>query len=359
MSSLRRGVLRAVRLLPDAIKIGVETEAALPPKGEEEQLSNGKLGEKLPNETQDTPDGLEANTEEHTGLLQKLSEQLEALQAQLDVAEAEKRELSNKISSLETEAARVKEAFAQKEQELVASVDAERAQARAEAKVQGHAEGLESGRVAAEHQAQSEAEGRYRGKFSNLASALEGVSAKLEAHFTELVALNQPRMLRLWQEMLKRMLQRESILVPESVLDVLSDVLSRLSDKNNILIYVSPEDLEMLQDKMQDEFEDVLRGVKHLELKADANVDKGSCLVETNLGVYDARWRTQLDQIDSAVEKLFQKLGKAPKPEVARSGRSTKKSGADAPETKKTAKTTKTTKTTKATTKKTAELQDA
>jgi len=119
-------------------------------------------------------------------------------------------------------------------------------------------------------------------------------------------------MLRLWQEMLKKMLQREASLAPDAVLDVLSDVLSRLSDKNHILIYVSPEDMGLLQASLSQDFEDVLRGVKHLELKPDASVDKGSCIVETNLGVYDARWRTQLDQIETAVESLFQKLGKPP-----------------------------------------------
>ena len=39
MSSLRQGVLRAVRLLPDVVKIGAEPGAALPSAQEEEQLS--------------------------------------------------------------------------------------------------------------------------------------------------------------------------------------------------------------------------------------------------------------------------------------------------------------------------------
>jgi flagellar assembly protein FliH len=119
-------------------------------------------------------------------------------------------------------------------------------------------------------------------------------------------------MLRLWSGMLQKMLHHEITLTPDGIFKVLADVLSRLSDKNHVLIYVSPDDIGLLEDKLDGEFGEILRGVKHLELKPDAHVDKGSCIVETNLGIYDARWRTQFDQIETVVESLFRKLGKAP-----------------------------------------------
>jgi flagellar assembly protein FliH len=258
----------------------------------------------------------EAKTEPSAGSdeLKKSKERIAALEAQLKAqlneAKGEKQALLGKVSSLEANIAEVKNTFAQKEQELNASVEAAREQARADGKKQGHAEGLQNGHEAGLAQARTEVQQQYREKFSELAALLEGIAAKLEAHFSELTALNQPRMLRLWQEMLKKMLQREMSLAPDAVLKVLSDAMSRVSDKNHIVIYVSPQDMSLLKERMQGEFGDVLRSVKHLELKTDASVDKGSCLVETNLGVYDARWRTQLEQIDSVVEKLFQQLGK-------------------------------------------------
>ena len=308
MSSLRQGVLRAVRLLPNVVKIGVEPETALPSIQEEEQLLNGasvsdpKREDLLILENSD----------------KKLKDKITELQENLTGVELARLQLENKIASLEKELANVKETAVQREHELTAGVEARKEQARVEGYAQGHAEGLENGHKAGQEKAHVEAASQYREKFSVLVGLLEGMSTRLEENFAELTSLNQPRMLRLWQEMLKKMLQREMSLTPDAVVNVLADVLSRLSDKNHILIYVSPEDIELLQEKMQGEFEDVLRGVKHLELKPDTNVDKGSCLVETNLGVYDARWRTQLEQIDTAVEKLFQKLGKTPKPKTTR-----------------------------------------
>ncbi len=308
MSSLRQGVLRAVRLLPNVVKIGVEPETALPSIQEEEQLLNGTSVSDPKREELFTPENPD----------KKWKDKIAELQENLTGSELARLQLANKIASLEEELAKVKETAVRKEHELTASVETQKEQARVEGYAQGHAEGLENGHKAGLENARLEAASQYHEKFSILAGLLEGMSTRLEENFAELTSLNQPRMLRLWQEMLKKMLQREMSLTPDAVVNVLADVLSRLSDKNHILIYVSPEDMELLQDKMQGEFEDVLRGVKHLELKPDTNVDKGSCLVETNLGVYDARWRTQLEQIDTAVEKLFQKLGKTPKAKTTR-----------------------------------------
>jgi flagellar assembly protein FliH len=344
---LRQGVLRAVRLLPDIVKIGAELETALPSDQKEEQISIGKppaqkttesvsgniertspeishegmrASASSKSETKNKEKSKEKNKEKKetqnesdaADPYKKLKDRIAELETQLKSANAEKQNLSSKITSLETDVAGIKATFAQKERELAANVEAAKEQARTEGRAQGHEEGLKSGYDTGLGKARAEIEKQYREKFSKLVTALEGISAHLEKNFAELVSLNEPRMLRLWQGMLSRMLRHETNLSPEGILSVLSDILSRLSDKNHILIYVSPEDMALLEDRLEGEFGDVLRGAKHLELKPDASVDKGSCLVETNLGVYDARWRTQLGQIDSAVENLFQQLGRIP-----------------------------------------------
>ncbi|MDR2522586.1 MAG: hypothetical protein LBC93_02635 [Synergistaceae bacterium] len=311
MSKLRQGVLRTVRLLPEAVKIGVASEPALPSSQEEEQLLNGDAGAN----TQPT------QTPERAADLAKIEElngQVAELETRLAGALAERQGFVAQLTSLETEMASIRNAAAQKEREMTASIGTAKEQARVDGAAQGHEEGLKSGYEAGLSKARTEVEAEYREKFSALAAKLEGIALKLEENFAELVMLNQPRMVRLWQEMLKKMLQRETTLSPDGVLAVLADVLSRLSDKNYVLIYVSPDDLELVRDRMAGEFGDILRGVKHLALKPDASVDRGSCIVETNLGIYDARWRVQLEQIEGAVEKLFQKLGKAPEPSETR-----------------------------------------
>ena len=135
-------------------------------------------------------------------------------------------------------------------------------------------------------------------------SRLESVHETLVAQTDSLIRLLAPKVIRLWQNLLKRMLHKEVALDQETILRVFAGVLQRVSNKERIVVYLAPEDVDLLRDR-QGEYADILRGTKHLEFIADTSVDQGSCIVETNLGVYDARWRTQLEQIDSEIEMLF------------------------------------------------------
>lgn len=298
MSSVRQRVLRTVRLLPQAVKIGMESEAALSLEQGEEQRSNE--GEAAP----------EAPTPRERDENEELREQIGDLLRRLDGAERRNADLSREKAELEAEAERLRLDYAERERALESRVQGEEERAREEGRLHGEAEGRESGHAEGLRTARVEVEALYLKKLGGLVSLLESIAARLEEDFSELAALNQPRMLRLWFDMLGRMLKREVELKPDAVLPVLADILTRLSDKNSVVIYVSPEDIALLQNSLDREFEEVLRGVRHLELKPDASVDRGSCIVETGLGVYDARWRTQIGQIESSIEKLFQKLGK-------------------------------------------------
>ncbi|NLL36945.1 MAG: hypothetical protein GX256_05420 [Fretibacterium sp.] len=314
MSSLRQGVLRAVRLLPEAVKIGIEPETALPSEKKEEQHSN------VPLASSGAAPSKEVTAD--TALLEEQKQRIKGLQAELAAALEQRQALEEQGAHLQTELEAARAEVKQKESAFAAQIEGARAQARQEGHAQGEQEGRERGYSAGLEQARTEVKAEYLERFGAVTSLLENFSVRLETDFADLVALNQPRMLRLWLDILKRMLRREVELAPDSVLKVLKDVLVRLGDKNNVILYVAPEDLELLEGRLDKEFEDLLRGVRHLELKTDSSVDRGSCVVETRLGIYDARWRTQMGQIEGAVEKLFQELGKGGKMSRSR-GRST------------------------------------
>ena len=207
------------------------------------------------------------------------------------------------LSSAKTNLEKVKK-------ELEANAAAEAAKVADEARTKAKKEGWDTGHNEGLTAARNEVKKEYLDKFSSLVSVLEGVNKRLNESFAKLVALNQPRMIRMWTEMLRRMLHRQVELHPETIDIVLSDLLSRLSDKSQILIYAAPGDVAHLETDMDAEFREVLRGVHHLDIKADPNVEPGSCIVETSLGVYDARWRTQMGQVESVIDNLFQQIKK-------------------------------------------------
>ena len=305
-------VLRTVRLLPQAVKIGI-LESEIKQSGTKPQEQKQNPPEKKPAPRTPVAKVQVKIPERNSKELEELTAQIKALTNSLSNAEVKNAELSEAKKKLESEIGGIKSDYEKRRKTLEAEAqsnakkiaDKAREQAITEGQVKGYEEGLQKAR--------KEVEQEYLEKFSNLAGVIEGVGKKLDENFAELVKLHQPRMIRMWTEMLKRMLFRQVELNPDTIETVLSELLSRLSDKNQILIYVSPDDMKKLEGELDTKFQEALRGAKRVELKSDPNVQNGSCLVETSLGVYDARWKTQMSQVESVVDEVFQHSSKGDK----------------------------------------------
>lgn len=298
-------VLRTVRLLPQAVKIGI-LESEIKQSGTKPAQTEVKPSKPEKPE----PPKVQIRTQEQSREIEELTAQVKALTNSLSNAEVRNLELNEAKTRLESEIDGVKADYQRRKNQLESEASANakkiadqaRSQAIADGQTRGYEEGLKKARI--------EVEQEYLKKFSGLAGVIDTIGKKLEENFAGLVSLNQPRMIRVWSEMLRRMLQRQVELNPDTIDSVLSELLSRLSDKNQILIYVSPEDMKHLEGNLDAKFQEALRGVKKLELKSDPNVETGSCIVETGLGVYDARWKTQMSQVESVVDEIFQQVKK-------------------------------------------------
>lgn len=313
MSNLaHQRVLRTVRLLPQAVKIGIlESEIKQSgtklqePKQEAQVLKPEKKAASRP-----TAQVHVKMPEQNSKEIAELTAQIKALTNSLSNAQVDNVELSEAKKKLESEINGIKSDYEKRRKTLESEAQANAKkiadQAREKAISEGQAKGYEEGLK----KAREEVEKEYLEKFSGLAGVIEGVGKKLEENFAELVKLHQPKMIRMWTEMLKRMLFRQVELNPDTIDNVLSELLSRLSDKNQILIYASPDDAKKLEGELDTKFQEALRGAKRVEVKTDPNVQNGSCIVETSLGVYDARWKTQLNQIESVVDEIFQQFSK-------------------------------------------------
>ena len=311
MSSLaHQRVLRTVRLLPQAVKIGI-LESEIKQSGVKPQEPKQTAPEKKVTPPPSAPKVVQVKmSERNSKELEELTVQIKALTNSLSNAEVANAELTEAKKKLESEIGGIKSDYEKRRKTLESEAQANakkiadkaRDQAISEGQIKGYEDGLKKAR--------EEVEQEYLEKFSSLAGIIEGVGKKLDENFAELVKLHQPRMIRMWTEMLRRMLHRQVELNPDTIDNVLSELLSRLSDKNQILIYVSPDDIKNLEGNLDTKFQEALRGAKRVELKSDPNVQPGSCLVETSLGVYDARWKTQMSQVESVVDEIFQQVNK-------------------------------------------------
>ena len=305
-------VLRTVRLLPQAVKIGIlESEIKQDGTKPPEQQAGKPEKPSVPLQKPAAAPKVQVKiSEKAVQEIDELTAHVKMLTQNLSTAEVQNMELSEQNRKLQSEIDVVKSDYEQRRRKLESEANANakkiadkaRSQAISEGQVKGYEEGLAKARA--------EVEQEYLEKFSGLAGVIEGVGKKLESDFAELVKLNEPRMIRVWSEMLKRMLFRQVELNPDTIDTVLAELLSRLSDKNQILIYVSPDDMQHLEGELDTKFREALRGTKHVELKPDPNIENGSCIVETGLGVYDARWKTQMSQVESVIDEIFQQAKK-------------------------------------------------
>ncbi len=282
--SPRTNLIRAVRLLPEAVKVG--------------------LGP-LPDETVELlspvdPGRESAVRDEHAGLL----DEVERLRESIRRVEQENRDLAARVALSEKELSDERRRLEADRQRMKADMEAEAESVRKAAEVEGAERGRSAGYEEGARKAREEIALEYEQKVSSLVALLESVHASLDQSAEELANLGMPRLIRLWERMLSRMLRREVELSDDTVQRVLRGILERLSDRDRILVYLNPADAERTSGR-RDVFGDLLLGVKHLEFIPDVNVEEGSCIVETNLGIYDARWRTQLEQIHQEIDHLF------------------------------------------------------
>lgn len=284
----RQRLLRAVRLLPNAVRIG---RGGLEQTDAQEEASASAAPREKKAESEDDAALKAAEAE-----IRKLKSELRDSESFLATERENARQAQAEMERIKAEAERERAEFAEKlESECALAKEA----AAKEGYEEGSAKGYEDGIARAEQEKARE----YADRFGAALALLDSISKSLQDSRSELVLTHVPQLVRLWNMLLERLLHAHVSVDEEVASRVLDAILKRVSDRERILIYLNSKDLAMIEAN-RETLIDQIRGVRSLEIMSDDHVDKGSCLVETNLGIYDARWKTQLEQISAEVEAL-------------------------------------------------------
>lgn len=274
-------LLRTVRLVPHAVKIVSKTESE----------HSSKL-----NRDQQNEKALEHTTEDPYSP-GNLKDELDRLKRQYD-------QLCDKYDQLQSEYQALKSSVELEKKRFFERAHKEAEEVKKQAEKKGYDEGFKKGLTDGKTEAERKAREEIDKQVSGLIRILEDCHSAISGSIGSLLKQNMTKLVRLWEKVLKRLLYRE-VNLDEHVLErLLEQVLKRLSDKEKIIIYLHPTEVTYLQEKL-DQYGDLLRGAKHVEFVADDHVDRGSCMVETNLGIYDARWRTQLERMSEEIDHLL------------------------------------------------------
>lgn len=167
----------------------------------------------------------------------------------------------------------------------------------------GYSEGLKKASKEMDQKYKKE----YQERFERIEITLQEVLKQLENSAEKNIEKNSAQMIRLWQLILGRLLRREVELDEEAVLRLFREIIHRVSDWSSLKLFLNPDDRELFLSRGQ-EITEIKRVADHFEIISDENIEKGSCLLETNLGVYDARWGSQLEAVEREIDGLVREI---------------------------------------------------
>jgi flagellar assembly protein FliH len=115
----------------------------------------------------------------------------------------------------------------------------------------------------------------------------------------------EPQVADLALKIAEKIINTEVTLNNEIVLNLIKSNLDKIRDREEIIIRVSQDDYPYVKEH-EDDLRRMLDGVKKFRIEADGVIDKGGCMLETNLGNLDSRIDFQLEIMKKAFEYYTQ-----------------------------------------------------
>ncbi|GAB4165681.1 MAG: hypothetical protein Tsb0017_07700 [Geothermobacteraceae bacterium] len=137
-----------------------------------------------------------------------------------------------------------------------------------------------------------EAGERFDKAANALARGLEEISRLRES----ILRNSSQDMLRLVMTIARQVIHREVTVNPEIVLSTIDMALQASVSSDSYVIHVNPEDLQLVEEQ-KPLFLASIRGLENIQFRPDSEVERGGCLVESNLGQVDATIEGQLDEV--------------------------------------------------------------
>jgi flagellar assembly protein FliH len=151
----------------------------------------------------------------------------------------------------------------------------------------------------------SETASIYEKKIDTLQQEISHFLTKVENEKNTLFINTEHLLLRLVFEIAKKVINTEISTNEQIILNVLNKALSHISDRERIIIHVSPQDCAVVS-KRKDFWNTITDKLNNIIISEDNRVQKGGCLIESNSGIVDARLGVQVEEIFSLVEKEWE-----------------------------------------------------
>jgi flagellar assembly protein FliH len=137
------------------------------------------------------------------------------------------------------------------------------------------------------------------------------VLASFQQGIEEITSL-RPEMRRLAEEdiitlacqLAKKILHHEAMINRNVLMETLQHALAYLVDREHVVVYVNPADLEQAQ-ALHTDLPQTLGTIRHMTIEADATIGRGGCVVESAFGEIDARMEAQIGELEHRLHEQY------------------------------------------------------
>ncbi|MBU0579744.1 MAG: hypothetical protein KKA19_01090 [Candidatus Margulisbacteria bacterium] len=137
----------------------------------------------------------------------------------------------------------------------------------------------------------------------NLQKSLDTIQEALDER-KRIIKTAEPEILKLAIKIAQQIIHSEITLNRGVIMNVVADAINKITDREQVIIKVNQADLEQVKEYKED-IEDMLDGAKNLSIVNDKKVEQGGCVIETMIGLVDAKVSTKLGAIEKAFMKVY------------------------------------------------------
>lgn len=148
--------------------------------------------------------------------------------------------------------------------------------------------GLDEGRQQAYQQASQELNSKLE-QFDVLLKIIGSLKQELMVH-------NEAHLIQLVFQMAKRLAHREVQADPKVVTDVMREAIDKAQVEEEVVVQVSPQQLEFLESLKKETGRDV-EFIKKVKLEPVETITPGGCIIKTNYGQIDARFEERVQKL--------------------------------------------------------------
>lgn len=114
------------------------------------------------------------------------------------------------------------------------------------------------------------------------------------------LAGNETSLLKLAVRIAEKLIGEELRIAPDAITGIVGEALRSVRRARSLAIEVHPADIPALQERLP-ALRTAARAACEIEVIPNASLSRGDCVVETEIGIIDARLETQLENIERAL----------------------------------------------------------